>query len=151
MPGDHPPIDHDHYDDVYLRDILETTRTIAMVGASPKADRPSHGVLGYLTRVGYETYPVHPGIAGSQQIFGRDVVPKLADVPVPIDMVDVFRNSDAIPALADEILTLDPLPKVVWLQLGIRNDAAAAKLEAAGIRVVMDRCPAIERPRLLGR
>lgn len=143
-------VDHDHYEDAYLHDILQTTRTIAMVGASANASRPSHGVLGYLTRLGYETYPVHPGLAG-QQLFGRTVYARLADVPVPIDMVDVFRNSDAIPALADEVLRLDPLPKVVWLQLGIRNDAAAAKLEAAGIRVVMNRCPAIEHPRLFGR
>jgi predicted CoA-binding protein len=142
-------MDHDRYDDAYLRDILAGTRTIAMVGASPKPARPSHGVLGYLTRSGYETYPVHPGIAG-RELFGRRVYPKLADVPVPIDMVDVFRNADAIPALVDEILALPVRPKVVWLQLGIRNDAAAARLEAEGIRVVMDRCPAIERPRLIG-
>nr|WP_286198555.1 CoA-binding protein [Mesorhizobium sp. BR1-1-16] len=144
------PIDHDRYDDAYLRDILATTRTIAMVGASPKPDRPSNGVLAYLNRAGYETYPVHPGLAGGS-IHGRKVEARLADVPVPIDMVDVFRNSDAIPALVDEVLALDPLPKVVWLQLAIRNDAAAARLEAAGIKVVMDRCPAIERPRLIGR
>ncbi|MCX5494145.1 CoA-binding protein [Kaistia dalseonensis] len=142
-------MNHDRYDDAYIRDILTTTRTIAVVGASPNATRPSHGVLGYLTASGYETYPIHPGIAG-RELFGRLVYPRLADVPVPIDMVDVFRNSDAIDALADEILALPVLPKVVWLQLGIRNDAAAARLEAAGIRVVMDRCPAIERPRLLG-
>lgn len=142
-------MDHDHYDDAYLRDILTSTRTIAIVGASPKASRPSHGVLGYLTASGYETYPIHPGIAGSV-LFGRTVYARLADVPVPIDMVDVFRNSDAISALADEILELSVLPKIVWLQLGIRNDEAAARLEARGIKVVMNRCPAIERPRLLG-
>ncbi|MCX5514628.1 CoA-binding protein [Kaistia algarum] len=142
-------MDHDHYDDAYLREILAGTRTIAMVGASANASRPSHGVLGYLIRAGYETYPVHPGLAG-QSLLGRLVYARLADVPVPIDMVDVFRNSDAIAALADEVLALPTLPKVVWLQLGIRNDEAAAKLEAAGIQVVMNRCPAIERPRLLG-
>ena len=142
-------VDHDHYGDDYLRDILSATRTIAMVGASANASRPSYGVLGYLTRTGYETYPVHPGLAG-QSLFGRTVYARLADVPVPIDMVDVFRNADAIPALAEEILALAALPKVVWLQLGIRNDAAAALLEAAGIKVVMDRCPAIEHPRLFG-
>lgn len=142
-------MNHDHYEDACLRDILATTRTIAVIGASPNASRPSHGVLGYLTRVGYETYPIHPGIAG-RELFGRVVLARLADVPVPIDMVDAFRNSDAIAALADEILALPVRPKVVWTQLGVRDDAAAAKLEAAGIRVVMDRCPAIERPRLLG-
>lgn len=143
-------VDHDHYDDAYLRDILATTRSIAVLGASPRPDRPSNGVLGYLTRVGYETYPVHPGIAG-QMLHGRMVYAHLADIPVPLDMVDVFRNSDAIPAVADEVLALAVRPKVVWLQLAIRNDNAAKVLEAAGIRVVMDRCPAIERPRLLGR
>ncbi|HWJ72511.1 MAG TPA: CoA-binding protein [Kaistia sp.] len=143
-------MDHDRYDDAYLRDILATTRTIAMVGASPKPERPSNGVLAYLDHAGYEAYPVHPGLAGGT-IHGRTVVARLADVPAAIDMVDVFRNSEAIPALVDEVLALDPLPKVVWLQLAIRNDAAAARLEAAGIKVVMDRCPAIERPRLLGR
>ena len=143
-------VDHDHYEDAYIRDILTGVRTIAVVGASANASRPSHGVLGYLTRVGYQTYPIHPGLAG-QSLFGRLVYARLAGVPVAIDMVDVFRNSDAIPALADEVLAMATLPKVVWLQLGIRNDAAAARLEAAGIQVVMDRCPAIERPRLLGR
>lgn len=142
-------MNHDQYDDAYLRDILASTRTIAVVGASANVSRPSHGVLGYLTRCGYETYPIHPGLAG-QELFGRAVHARLADVPVPIDMVDVFRNSDAIDALADEVLALPLLPKVVWLQLGIRNDDAAARLEAAGIRVVMNRCPAIDRPRLLG-
>ncbi len=143
-------IDHDRYDDSYLRDILEGTRTIAVIGASPKVDRPSNGVLSYLNRAGYETYPVHPGLAGGA-IQGRTVYSRLTDVPVAIDMVDVFRNADAIPALVDEVLALNPLPKVVWLQLAIRNDDAAARLEEAGIKVVMDRCPAIERPRLLGR
>jgi len=142
-------MNHDHYDDAYIRDILTTTRTIALIGASPNAARPSHGVLGYLTRVGYETYPINPGIAG-RELFGRMVYPRLADVPVPIDMVDVFRNSDAISGVVDEILALPILPKVMWLQLGVRNDAEAARLEARGIKVVMDRCPAIERPRLIG-
>lgn len=142
-------MNHDHYDDAYIRDILTTTRTIALIGASPNAARPSHGVLGYLTRVGYETYPINPGIAG-RELFGRMVYPRLADVPVPIDMVDVFRNSDAISGVVDEILALPIRPKVMWLQLGVRNDAEAARLEARGIKVVMDRCPAIERPRLIG-
>lgn len=142
-------MNHDHYDDAYIRDILTKTRAIALIGASPNAARPSHGVLGYLTRVGYETYPINPGIAG-RELFGRMVYPRLADVPVPIDMVDVFRNSDAISGVVDEILALPIQPKVMWLQLGVRNDAEAARLEARGIKVVMDRCPAIERPRLIG-
>jgi predicted CoA-binding protein len=142
-------MNHDHYDDDYLRTILTETRTIALIGASPKAIRPSHGVLGYLTASGYETYPINPGIAGSQ-LFGRTVYARLADVPVPIDMVDVFRNADAIGGVVDEVLALAVRPKVVWLQLGIRNDVEAARLEAHGVKVVMDRCPAIERPRLVG-
>ena len=142
-------MNHDHYDNAYIRDILTMTRTIALIGASPNAARPSNGVLGYLTRVGYETYPINPGIAG-RELFGRMVYPRLADVPVPIDMVDVFRNSDAIAGVVDEILALPVLPKVMWLQLGVRNDAEAARLEARGVQVVMDRCPAIERPRLIG-
>ena len=142
-------MNHDQYDDDYIRGILTATRTIALIGASPNPARASHGVLGYLTRAGYETYPINPGIAG-RELFGRMVYPRLADVPVPIDMVDVFRNSDAIAGVVDEILALPVLPKVMWLQLGIRNDAEAARLEARGVQVVMDRCPAIERPRLIG-
>lgn len=142
-------MNHDRYDDAYIREILTSTRTIALIGASPNPARPSHGVLGYLTASGYETYPINPGIAG-RELFGRMVYPSLADVPVPIDMVDVFRNSGAIGGVVDEILALPILPKVMWLQLDIRNDAEAARLEAKGIRVVMNRCPAIERPRLIG-
>lgn len=142
-------MDHDHYDDDYLRDILTATKTIALIGASPNPARASNGVLGYLTREGYETYPINPGIAG-RELFGRMVYPRLADVPVDIDMVDVFRNSEAIGGVVDEILALPVLPKVMWLQLGIRNDVEAARLEARGVRVVMNRCPAIERPRLIG-
>ncbi|MCX5521016.1 CoA-binding protein [Kaistia defluvii] len=142
-------MNHDHYDDDYLRGILTATRTIALIGASPNPARASHGVLGYLTRAGYETYPINPGIAG-RELFGRMVYPRLADVPVAIDMVDVFRNSDAIAGVVDEILALPVLPRVMWLQLGIRNDVEAARLEARGVQVVMDRCPAIERPRLIG-
>ena len=142
-------MNHDHYDDAYIRDILTATRTIALIGASPNPARPSHGALGYLTASGYETYPINPGIAG-RELFGRKVYARLSDVPVAIDMVDVFRNSDAIGGVVDEILALPVLPKVMWLQLGIRNDAEAARLEEKGIRVVMDRCPAIERPRLIG-
>ncbi|MFI5410309.1 CoA-binding protein [Kaistia sp. UC242_56] len=142
-------MNHDQYDDDYIRGILTATRTIALIGASPNPARASNGVLGYLTRAGYETYPINPGIAG-RELFGRMVYPRLADVPVAIDMVDVFRNSDAIAGVVDEILALPVLPKVMWLQLGIRNDAEAARLEARGVQVVMDRCPAIERPRLIG-
>lgn len=141
-------MNHDRYDDAYLRDILTGTRTIAVVGASANAGRPVYGVMAYLIRSGYEVIPVNPGLEG-KEIQGRRVVARLADIDAPVDMVDVFRNSDAIPALADEILALELRPRVVWTQVGIRNDEAAARLEAAGIKVVMDRCPAIERPRLV--
>ncbi|MBB5751151.1 CoA-binding protein [Prosthecomicrobium pneumaticum] len=142
-------MDHDHYDAAYLRAILTETRSIAVIGASANPSRPVHGVMAYLIRSGYAVTPINPGLAG-QAIHGRTVVGRLADLAEPVDMIDVFRNSDAIAALADEILALPWRPKTVWLQLGIRNDAAAERLEAAGIQVVMDRCPAIERPRLVG-
>jgi predicted CoA-binding protein len=140
---------NDHYSDVQLRDILTTTRTIALVGASANPERPSYRVMGFLLRKGFTVHPVNPGLAG-KTIQGRTVFARLADIDEPIDMVDVFRAADALPALVDEILLLDPLPKVIWGQLSVRDDAAAAKAEAKGITVVMDRCPAIEYPRLIG-
>jgi len=141
-------MNHDRYEDGYIRDILTSTRSIAVIGASPNPARPVNGVMAFLIRSGYGVIPINPGIEG-KEIHGRTVVARLSDLPGPVDMIDVFRNSDAIPALADEILALPWRPKVVWLQLGIRNDDAAAKLEEAGIKVVMNRCPAIERPRLI--
>ena len=140
---------HDHYDDDLIRRILTETRTIALVGASNNPARPSHGVMAYLIDAGYALYPVNPGLAG-QTLLGREVYATLADVPVPIDMVDVFRNSDAAGAAVDEALALPTLPKVIWMQLGVRNDDAATRAEARGVTVIMDRCPAIERPRLFG-
>lgn len=143
-------MNHDRYDDDYIIDILSGVRTIAVVGASPNAMRPSYGVTRMLIGKGYEVFPVNPGQAG-KEILGRPTFGSLADVPVGIDMVDVFRASDAVPGVVDEALALDPLPKVIWMQLGIRNDEAAARAEAAGVRVVMDRCPAIEFARLGSR
>jgi len=140
-------MNHDDYPPGYIDEILRTTRTIALVGASANPARPSHGVMRTLIRWGYELHPVNPGLAG-KELLGRMVYASLAEVPVPIDMVDVFRNSEAAGAVVDEALRLDPLPKAIWMQLGVRNDAAAARAEAAGIRVVMDRCPAIELPRM---
>jgi predicted CoA-binding protein len=140
---------HDAYPDYYLADILRETKTIALVGASPKPERPSYRVMAFLLRKGYRVIPVNPGHAGGA-ILDQPVVARLADIGEAIDMVDVFRATSALPALVDEILSLPALPKVIWGQLSVRDDAAAAKAEAAGIKVVMDRCPAIEYPRLIG-
>lgn len=135
------------YPDAFLRDILRETKTIAVLGASANPERPSHNVSAYLIRKGYRLFPVNPAYAG-RKILGREVYATLSDVPEPIDMVDVFRRSSAVSRSADAILALDPLPRTVWMQLGVRDDEAAARLEERGIRVVMDRCPKIEIPRL---
>ncbi|MEY9164178.1 putative CoA-binding protein [Sinorhizobium fredii] len=142
-------MNHDVYPDHYLADILRETKTIALVGASPKAERASHRVMAFLLRKGYRVIPVNPGHAG-RAILDQTVVARLADIQEPIDMVDVFRAAHALPALVDEILALPNLPKAIWGQLSVRDDKAAEKAEAAGINVVMDRCPAIEYPRLIG-
>ena len=142
-------MNHDAYDDAYIADILNTVKTVAIVGASANQVRPSFFVAKYLVDKGYEVYPVNPGQAGNQ-IAGRPVSATLADVPVAVDMVDVFRPSAAVPGIVEEILQLDPLPAVVWMQLTIRDDASASTLEAAGIKVVMNRCPKIEYARLAG-
>lgn len=141
-------MNHDSYPDGYLAGILRETRTIALTGASPKPERPSHRVMAFLLRKGYRVVPVNPGQAG-RTILDQLVVAKLADIREAIDMVDVFRAPEALPALVDEILALPRLPKVIWGQLSVRDDKAAARAEAAGVRVVMDRCPAIEYPRLI--
>ena len=140
-------MNHDSYSDGYIRSILRDVKTIAMVGASANTVRPSYFVLKYLRERGYDVIPVNPGQAG-KAILDTTFVATLADIKQPIDMVDVFRASDQVPAVVDEVLKLPPLPKYLWMQLGIRNDAAAAKLEAAGVKVVMNRCPKIEYGRL---
>lgn len=142
-------MNHDAYDDAYISGILNSVRTIAIVGASANEVRPSFFVAKYLIDKGYDVYPVNPGQAG-KEILGRAVFARLADVPVAIDMVDVFRASDAAAGVVDEALALDPLPKAIWLQLGVRNDEAAAKAEAVGLKMVMNRCPKIEYGRLSG-
>ena len=140
---------HDSYEPDYLRRILTDVKTIALLGASPNPDRPSHGVMRFLLSRGYRVFPVNPGQAG-KDIHGQKVYARLADISEPVDMVDVFRAPAALPGVVDEALAMTPLPKVIWGQLSVRHDAAAAHAEAAGISVVMDRCPAIEYPRLIG-
>ena len=142
-------MNHDRYDDAYISGILNSVKTIAIVGASANDVRQSFFVLKYLLNKGFDVYPVNPSQAGNE-ILGRKVHARLADIPVALDMVDIFRASDAVPAIVDEVLQLDPLPKVVWMQLTVRHDEAAARAEAAGIKVVMNRCPKIEYGRLSG-
>ncbi|MGC4406776.1 CoA-binding protein [Allorhizobium sp. NPDC080224] len=139
--------DHDHYSADDLRDILGSVRTIALLGASPKPDRPSFGVMRFLLSKGYTVYPVNPGQAG-KEILGQTVYATMADIPEPIDMVDVFRAPEYLGEVVAESLALPNRPKVIWGQLTVRDDEAVKPAEAAGIRVVMDRCPAIEIPRL---
>jgi predicted CoA-binding protein len=140
-------MNHDRYADSYLADILRSVKTIALLGASQNPSRPSHGVMAYLLAHGYHVIPVNPGQAG-KELLGQKVYARLADIPEPIDMVEIFRAPEYLPAIVDELLAVKPLPKVMWSQLGVRDDAAAEKAEAAGVKVVMNRCPAIEYPRL---
>src|SRR5262249_54554963 len=138
---------HDFYPDSYIRQILRDVKTIAMVGASPNTVRPSYFVLKYLRERGYDVIPVNPGQAG-KPILGTAFAGSLRDIGRPVDMVDLFRASNQVMPIVDEILALASLPKILWMQLGIRNDTAAARAEAAGIKVVMNRCPKIEYGRL---
>jgi predicted CoA-binding protein len=142
-------MNHDAYDNAYIGGILNSVKTIAMVGASPNDVRPSYFVLKYLQAKGFSVFPINPGHAG-KEILGRTVYASLADLPQPVDMVDIFRASAAVPGIVEDVLKLDPLPKVLWMQLGVRDDEAAARAEAAGIKVVMNRCPKIEYGKLSG-
>jgi uncharacterized protein len=142
-------VNHDSYSDDYIRDILATVKTIAMVGASANTARPSYFVLKYLSERGFTMLPINPGLAG-ETILGLPVYASLVDVPQPIDMVDVFRRSEAAGEVVDAALALATPPKVIWMQLGVRDDAAAARAEARGVKVVMNRCPKIEYGRLSG-
>ena len=138
---------HDSYEPDYLRKILTDVKTIALLGASPNPDRPSHGVMRFLLSRGYRVFPVNPGQAG-KEILGQKVYAKLADIPEPVDMIDVFRAPEYLSAIVEEAILLPERPTVIWGQLSVRDDNAAAKAEAYGMEVVMDRCPAIEYPRL---
>lgn len=142
-------MNHDAYDNAYISGILNSVKTIAIVGASANDVRPSFFVTKYLIDKGYTVFPINPGQAG-KEILGRTVHARLADIPGPVDMVDIFRASAAVPPVVDEALALEPRPKVIWMQLTVRHDEAAAKAEAAGVKVVMNRCPKIEYGRLSG-
>jgi predicted CoA-binding protein len=144
-------MNHDRYSDDTIADILRDARVFAFVGASANSSRPSYFAMKYLLGKGYTVHPVNPGFAG-QQILGQQVYATLADVPAPVDVVDVFRNSDAALAVTREAIAhKDRLGlKVLWMQLGVRNDAAATEAEAAGLQVIMNRCPKIEYGRLSG-
>jgi predicted CoA-binding protein len=142
-------MNHDTYPDAYIRGILTGTKSIALVGASNNPARPSWIVMKYLLGRGFEVIPINPGQAGGE-ILGQKVYASLADLDRPVDMVEIFRNSEAAGPIVDEALALDPKPKTIWMQLSVRNDAAAARAEAAGVQVVMNRCPKIEFGRLSG-
>jgi len=138
---------HDAYSDDYIRGILSSVTSIAMVGASPVDVRPSYFAFKYLAQRGYDMIPVNPGHVG-KSLLGRRFVASLAEIGRPVDMVEIFRSSAHLMPVVKEALRLDPLPKVIWMQLGSRDDAAAEKAEAAGLKVVMNRCPKIEYGRL---
>src|ERR1700724_1753345 len=140
-------MDHDNNADTYIRAILNTVKTISMVGVSANTSRPSYFAFKYLMERGYRMIPVNPGLAG-QELLGQKVYGKLADIPLPVDMVDIFRAARYAPDIVREALALKPRPQVIWMQLGVRSDEAAALAEANGLKVVMNRCPKIEYGRL---
>ncbi|VAW03689.1 Succinyl-CoA synthetase, alpha subunit-related enzymes [hydrothermal vent metagenome] len=131
--------------DQFLRDILTSVKSIALVGASKNPERPSNKVMKFLIGQGYDLYPVNPGLAGSE-LMGRKVYASLSDIPADIDMVDIFRSPDTVGPIVDEAIAKNA--KVVWMQLGVINEDAAEKAKQAGLKVVMNHCPAIEIPRL---
>ena len=144
-------MNHDSYTDAYISDILESTKAVAMAGASATTNRPSYFAMKYLLAKGFTVYPINPRQAG-KEILGQTVFADLADVPAPLDMVDIFRNSEAAGKIVDQAIELAPKLgiKVIWMQLGVRNDEVARRAEAAGLKVVMNRCPKIEYGRLTG-
>ena len=140
-------MNHDQYDDAYIRGILNTVKSIAMVGASNKDIRPSYFVFKYLLERGYNMIPVNPGLAG-KELLGRKIYATLADIPEPIDMIDIFRASQYALPIVRDALALTPRPQVIWMQIGVRDDEAAKLAEDNGLKVVMNRCPKIEYGRL---
>ena len=140
-------MNHDDYDDRYIINVLKDAKTVAMVGASANWNRPSFFAMKYMQQKGFRVIPVNPGVAG-QKILGETVMASLDEIDEPIDMVDIFRNSEAAGPITDDAIKAGA--KIIWMQLGVQNDAAAKRAEAAGLRVVMNRCPKIEYARLYG-
>jgi hypothetical protein len=140
-------MNHDSYQDNYIRGILNTVKTVAMVGFSPKENRPSYFVFKYLLERGYRVFPVNPGHT-EKVALGQKIYASLGEIPEPIDMVDIFRASEHVMPVVQDALALTQKPQVIWMQLTIRNDEAARLAEAAGMKVVMNRCPKIEYGRL---
>jgi predicted CoA-binding protein len=140
-------MNHDSYPDAYIRGILNSVKSIAVVGVSPNTVRPSYFVFKYLLERGYRMIPVNPGQAG-KELLGQKIYAKLGDIPEPVDMVDVFRASEHALPIVQEALALNPRPKIIWMQLTVRNDEAARLAEANGMKAVMNRCPKIEYGRL---
>ena len=141
--------EHDHYTDDHIRGVLQSVKSVAIIGASANTNRPSFFVAKYLAAKGYDIFPINPGQAG-KEIAGAMTYASVADLPQPVDMVDIFRRTEALPGIVSEIMQLPELARVVWMQLGIRDDAIAAALEMAGITVIQNRCPKIEYARLCG-
>ncbi len=138
------------YTDTHLKNILARTKTIAVVGVSPNSIRPSYYVARYLSLRGFTVIPVNPGHAG-KELFGARVVASLSDIEVPVDMVDIFRRSEAVPPIVDEALATFPETlRTIWMQIGVEHAEAAAKAEAVGVDVIQNRCPKIEYQRLHG-
>ena len=140
-------MNHDDYDDKYIISVLKDAKTVAMVGASANWNRPSFFAMKYMQQKGFRVIPVNPGVAG-QEILGETVMASLDEIDEPIDMVDIFRNSEAAGPITDDAIKAGA--KIIWMQLGVQNDAAAKRAEAAGLRVVMNRCPKIKYARLYG-
>jgi predicted CoA-binding protein len=144
-------MNHDSYSDDYIAQVLRDARIFAFVGASANTSRPSYFAMKYLLSKGYTVIPVNPGLAG-QELLGQKVYARLEDIPGPFDVVDIFRNADAALGIVRQAIALKEklALSAIWMQLGVRNDVAAAEAEAAGLRVVMNRCPKIEYGRLSG-
>ncbi|MBI3434559.1 MAG: CoA-binding protein [Proteobacteria bacterium] len=138
---------HDHYDDEFIRGILDGIKSIAVVGVSGKPVRPSYFVFKYLHERGYHMIGINPGLAG-KELLGRPIHARLSDIPEPVDMVDIFRASSQARAIVEEAIAVQPRPRAIWMQLGVRDDDAAALAQSAGMKVVMNRCPKIEYGRL---
>ncbi|MGV8995930.1 MAG: CoA-binding protein [Parvibaculaceae bacterium] len=139
------PLEHLRYSPELLKGILSETKVIALVGASANTARDSYEVMQYLQGRGYRVIPVNPGLAG-QKLLGETVYAKLADIPDKVDLVDVFRNSEAAGPVCDDAIAIGA--KYIWMQLGVSNEDGAARAEAKGLKVVMNRCPKIEIPQL---